>query len=479
MMKISRILLSLIFGCSGCLGRSQLPFEQIPLLSGSTLMGYPQVTNLAISPLKEGEIFLFVLTFSMPMDRESVENALSLRRATEPVLTGREGNPIPLKREEFQWNEELTELAFSVAITGSDPVILVLTPECRGKNRKPLDGTGGPLSGYDPRGFHRLEEDGFSGPSTYISLPFFPQGSTALTGHPSYLLSQSRPLLACYPQGSRSLSPVTGGDLGFFPTSRIEIPCTLWDRRLIPENSMGYYRRSLRSWDPDALPQGEFLSQGGTIPAETRVGYGVRLTSSHAKVLAYEGPTALRWQGTIEKIEEDTGTLYLAPAFEPEPLFPVTSFSENLLLFSPVRYTISPVFSRPLERKMVDPEGTFLSGELLGDTLKVGSDPNYRGKIVAHTASEIIADSITPCGFECGISIELDITAHFAIGEGARIVSPDLTFIPKEDLPSGTWSLRVSGGKDLFGIPRTDGIRNGDEALGIPDDDQVFTFTVP
>jgi hypothetical protein len=470
--------LFLFLGIPGCLERFP-PEDRIPSLSGPTLLGYPSVVNLAITPIKQGEAFLFVLTFSMPMDRESVEENLFLRRATEPVVKGTEGETIPLPRDSFQWNADATELSFSVNFTGSDPLVLVLTPNARAQNGKPLDGTTGPPDRFDPHSYHRIEEDGFSGPSTYISLPFFPGGSTTLSGQSSFLLSQSRPILACYPNGDRSQVPVTEGDLGSFSSSRPEILCTLWDQRELPEIPGSSYRKSFRAWDPEDLPRGTFLSKGGTIPAETHPGYRIIPSSLKVTILALESPISLRWQGTIQKAQEDFGSLFLAPATAPEPLYPITGFTENLLLFSPLRYLFHRALSRPLERKILVPEGTFLLSELVGDLLRVSSDPDYIGRIVANSASEIVANSITPCGFECEISIELDITAHFRIGEQARLVSPELTFSPREELEGGSWTLRVEGGRDLFGIPRTDRIRDGDEVRGVPDDDQIFTFFIP
>lgn len=449
-----------------------------PRLVSSPPLGYPGVENLAIGVLP-GDTFIFVLSFSMPMEMTSVSSALTVRRATEPVTTGMEGNALPLPPTALKWNATETEVSFSLQLREPTPIVVVLTPLAHSKSGMPLDGNQGVAESYTPQSYHRIEEDGFSGPSTYISLPFYPQGSAALSSHPSYLLSQSRPILTCYPQGNTQVTPVTEGSLGAFLTSKPQIFCTLLDRRFPSQRAGGFERITPRAWDPEQLPEAEFKKNGQTIPGTTSLGHRITVSTPKVKIMAIENSLALRWQGTIESAEGSRGEFYLAPARAPEPLLPIVSFSQNLLIFASLRYRFPRVFSRPGDTRLTITEATFLSGEILGDILHIPTVSGYEGRIVAHEAGTIIADSPPPCGFECPLVINLDISRHYSVGDEGRIVSPDLTFTPKEPLAPGLWTLRIRGGKDLFGLARTDGIRDGNEGVGIPDDDQVFTLMIP
>jgi hypothetical protein len=403
------------------------------------------------------------------MDTTSVVENLRLLESPWLVTKGNEGRPIPLTEAIYRWNPDFTTLEIVTPLSTTLPVVMVISPKAKGKNGKPIDGT---VGGEPPEeGYHRLEEDGFSGPSTYISLPFFPEGNQALFTHPTFLTHNSRPTLACYPDEGAQSEPISTGTL---VSHQGDVLCILKDRRIFPSHLP--LRKTPIGINPH-LPFTIQYSNGiTTVKGIGKPGREGLLPAKPVTVLTVEDPNRLTFIGfTPPPILPGEGYLMKD---NPDKLFPIEGVSGNTLLLKET-LLLSQGESSQGSTIVTDLYGTFLYGEFTGDLFYLQNNPLIQGEILGNTASRIFLPFINLCLPSCSYGIALKISRHLKPDDTVWILTPYLRIAPQHPLTPGTWFLSIEGGGDQFYNRRTDGFRDGDEILSIPDDTQVFTVIVP
>ena len=433
----------------------------------------PEVVSLSLSPSPTGAIDV-ILRFSQPMNRNSVETAMSVVAAASTIRSGADGTPLtPLAS--YSWRGDDREVLFQVE-NPQLPLVLTIEIGALGKNGLELDGAAAIHPSAEIGTYHRYEDDGFSGPATYVSLPFYPGGSAQLETHPQFLLSNYRPRLVCFDMQFED--PVSSGNLGTWSEGAF-IDCMLHDVSFVPERSGVVERREVRLWDPGHMPTATFRSGDREVAATLALGSTAIAPAPNNRIFTIVDDVQL----TLTDFQTQDGTdlqgLYLVPADRSSPKFVVTdTLAPNRLILGSVLH--SGVGSQDAEDNFVfnDANGqAWIADEFLGQILRRDFD-NATASIAGNAANSLALNSEFACA-DCTYEIRASIGGRFSPGSNVRLTSDRFTVRPVETLTSGEWRLHIDGGQDLLGMALTDGERDGDEVGGRVDDEIVFTLTVP
>jgi hypothetical protein len=212
-----------------------------------------------------------------------------------------------------------------------------------------------------------------------------------------------------------------------------------------------------------------------SVTAVVTMGRGVAVPGRAGAWTVFSSPTLQSLQ-VLEVSFATAATdvrLYVAPATAAAPLWAVRGVSPpDVLLFDPILYHADLGIGSDV---VEDANAAWIADELAGQIFHTaGGDQRITGNSGARLAMASPV-SCAPCAFD----IILDVGARYGQGSQLRIASPSLSFEPSVPLESGEWRFRVSGGRDLLGFAHTDGIRDGDELVGAPDDTNEFTLSIP
>lgn len=437
----------------------------------------PAVVSVSLSPNQDGAIDV-VVRFSEPMRRNSVETALAVVSAEKTIFSASDGLILPVL-DNFSWRSDNREVAFKVSGTNL-PVVLTLAPTALGENDLALDGQV-PLVEYaDVGSYHRFEDDGFSGAVTYVSLPFYPSGTTTLVSHPPFLLSNQRPRLVC--NDLQFATPVFSGSLGTLAADQ-SIACALFDASFAPERSGNVERREKRLFHPGHLPTAIFSNAASqTVAGIVGLGSGGDLPiAASLTVLGIFSRTQLSLVGLALSGNENTNHAYLLPAMATGPAIPLTGVTAPDKLNLAAILHQSTASENPQNNfELADLQGqAWLADEFAGQIFaRVGGGPVSETTILSNTASNITLGQIVACG-GCNYQIRTDVGGRYSVGTAVRLTSDQIRIRPQTPLAAGTWKLTIAGGRDLLGLAISDGERDGDEVNGIPDDTLVFSVNVP
>lgn len=428
----------------------------------------------------EAATMRIVLRFSQPMERASVESAISVVHALRRVRGPGDGTAIE-GIGNFEWSLDDREVLFEAASPGDRIVFVTLAESAVGRNGRHLDGTAPPRPTTDPLSYHRIEDDGYRAPASYVSLPYYPTGSEGLGSHPSLRLHNQRPGVACaLPDGE----PVAAGMLGEAAVARPAVACRLHDRRSVPDRTPRVYERMTpRAWDPAALPEAAFATTDAsrTVSATVELGAAGGMPAREGWTVAETvGETGLRLTGLSVTAGVSTAELYVAPPGEPEPLWPVTGVTPpDLLWIDDVLYAVTNLEGGGTQ-DIDDESAAWVADEFAGQQFVNSKSPGSNAQIVGNSATRLELAASAQCLQGCDYRIETRVAERYPAGAELRLVSSQFEVVPAGDLAAGDWILKVQGGRDLWGSAQTDGIRDGDETEGgRPDDVVELDLTIP
>ncbi|RMF17335.1 MAG: hypothetical protein D6761_04515 [Candidatus Dadabacteria bacterium] len=432
----------------------------------------PEVRSVVFSRNPDGLVDVIV-QFSVPMDRFSVEAAIAVLAAEQTVYGRNDGTAIEPEGA-FRWREDSAEVLFQVQ--GDDrPLVLVIDASARGQNGLEIDGAADERA-ENGESFHRFEDDGFVAPATYVSLPFYPQGTTGLDTHPQFLLSRSRPGLRCRHAQLGDLAS-GGASLGTMASDG-QVACELYDRRSVPQRNGIAERKARQLFDPAAVPEARFIQDGVTVPAEVTLGQA-GLPVGTFRVLATSEGASLRVASASFTTTSPAGdVLFAVPAQRDAPIWPVTAIVAPDVIWFAVTQATGVADSTDVPEQLVDvPGAAWVASEFDGQWFV--REDNARFVVADNGGSTLRFASKVDCVL-CGYRIETRTAGYYAAGNpdrnGLRLTSDQLQIRPSSPLAPGTWRLEIEGGRDLLGLQLTDGVRDGDEISVIRDD--VIEYTV-
>lgn len=422
-----------------------------------------------------GDDLELILRFSQPMDTRSVEAGLRVVRAAGTVWGSGDGEALsPSVRP--VWDVVGRELTARYASAGTTAVVVTLPATLIDLDGRGLDGTVDARPGIDPASYHRLADDGFAAPSSYVSLPYYPAGTLALADRPVLLLSNARPRLQCAPPGSRAVTGTT--DLGLWD-GREPVACRLQDLRDAPERPGIFERRDPAVWHPEHVPSARLIPGAGS-PVSAAAAWGPDGSlpiRSDWVVDALIGENGLRVRNLALAADADLEGLHLWSPNRRDLLIPVTGHTVPDILW--VAATLAGGLA------VRDPENT---RSVIDATRAWGRDAmvghNFRWdtlvlRIIASGGSRLEFESVVPCTDCTPYSVETRLAALFVPGAPLALASPWLQFRPTTPLTGGEVVLAIDGGRDRDGLPLYDGQRDGDEETGIPDDRVTYRLMSP
>lgn len=449
---------------------AELPPPPQELLQQGSIAA-PEVEGLWLRGGTSGRLTM-ILRFTQPMDTDSVESSLRLLRAGRRVFGPDDGEALA-REGRAVWDPLGRELTATFAPAGTSAVVLTIAPSALDAEGRPLDGTTGPRPETDPASFHRLADDGFAGPASYVSLPYYPAGTADLADRPSFLQHDARPRLRCALPGSTAVT--SAADLGVWD-GETPLTCRLADFRRAPARPMVVERLEPRAWRPDAVPTAELQPEAGS-PVSTSVAFGrdgsvpIRVDWVVDGLL---GGNGLRIRGlTLDEAADLDGLILWSPSRD-TLLLPVTGHTAPDILW--VTETLATGAARTLSSLEIgDPTQAWAADELVGhrftwDTLDVRIAGNAGAKL---RFEQVV--SCTPCD---PYTVRTRLAALFVPGSPVRLASPWLRISSETPPPSGLYTLRFSGGLDREGLPLYDERRDGDETSGRVDDRIDYTLRV-
>lgn len=473
-------MIAVALGLAACTEPTSVFDVDVPELPASTFRRSrpvrPEILGVWLSGGRSQSLGVIV-RFSEPMDRDSVAARLAVVATTTTVTAAGQGTLLEPEGA-LEWNPTATEfLAFFPALDDERIVVVTFAAGVVSQSQIALDGTSGPRPGTDANSYHRFEDDGFSGPSTYISLPYYTGDGRGLESHPTFLQHDMRPGIRCEHLSGIG-GEVTGGALGAYQGEPIN--CRLWDRRRVLQRNGVPLRTAPRAWDPVALPQALFVrtlpgADSETIGAELRLGRRGDLDPRAFWTVAETvGNNGLQLQDLVLAADADFSDWYLAPADAVEPLWPVTGITPPDIVW------IHPILATGTgsgDVTITDIDGrAWVANEFAGQRFFNGFDTTVR--IRSNRANQLELEAVASCP-PCPYQILADIKRRYGVGARVRVVSSSFTLAPVEPLAAGDWELHLSDGRDLWGLAQVDGVRDGDEVLGVPDQVVTFTLTVP
>ncbi len=467
---------TLVAACDGGASLAPRPVDLPESLLVRPRTVRPQVEGVWIARSDIDDVSV-VIRFTEPMDEASVEAALAVASPDDIVRAFPDSGILELDAAPT-WDSESREM-FLLAKNAGATVVVVIDRTAIAQNGLELDGAVPPGANFDPLSYHRTEDDGFNAPATYISMPYYRNGSDSLPGHPSFLLRESRPGIHCWTDTIGS-APVTQGALGTIRSGTIT--CGLLDSRSAPDRTdrdgdVVLERIAQRAWKPEFVPTARMFDGEATRVVETHFGKDAGFPSAKLwTVINPVGETGLRISGLGLSGDESTDGLFIAPANDPEPLWPVTGFTApDIIWTNPVLVDdLAGLGSGQIE---VNPGAAWLENEFAGQIYRRLTPTVLEQRIVSNRASNMQLVNDGDCG-PCTFEIATDIGERYAAGDRIRIVSPFFQ-VPVTGVPGGDWTLSLRDGRDLHGLLQTDRIRDGDEINFVPDDTVQFQLQIP
>jgi len=429
----------------------------------------PEVLSVAMSG--GGDVPLnVVVRFSNPMATTSVEAGLQVLAAEALAAGAVMGVPLEPAGPP-SWSPDTREVFLQIEAPDATPVVVRMRPGIEDRQGRVLDGQSAPNTVTDAGSFHRVETDGFAGPATYVSLPFYVGGTAQLPSNPTLPMAQQRPGLGCRAPGASK--PVSTGTVA--TDARGTLVCPLRDQRQFLRRSGVRERKHPRAWDPTRPPQAEYVANQNIVEPRIRLGErGLFPPRASWRISNFRGDTGVRLQGIDVTAPSAVDGVFVAPVGAAEPLWPVTGVAP------PDTVWVDPVLHRSGDRtgngieQIRDDTGAWLADEFVGQQMvnEIGSR-----LIVSNTGTLLrLAGplSCTPCSY----TIRTRFVGRYEIGGALRLVA-DRWYLDAGQTLSGDVSFTLGPGVDLHGVVATDRLRDGDEAAGIPDDTITLQVAVP
>lgn len=473
---MTALLLAATLGACGETHPRLEPVPQAPpadvLVHGTTTL--PSVDGIWLRGGSSDQLEL-ILRFSQPMDTRSVEAGLRVLQATATIWGPNDGEPLE-QAGRGKWDPSGREFTVSYGSAGTTAVVVALPATATDLDGRGLDGTVAARPGIDPASYHRLADDGFAAPSSYVSLPYYPGGTAGLDDRPLLLLNDARPRLQCAPPGSRVVTEST--DLGLWD-GETPIVCRLLDMRSAPARPGVVERLDPAVWHPEQVPFARLLPSAGS-PVSAAAAWGptgsLPLRPSWT-VDGLVGNHGLRVRDLALHDDSDLTGLYLWSPNRRDLLVPVTGFTTpNLLWVAKTLAEGTAVRSTDNSQVVRDATRAWGRDALVGHNF-IWDVFNLR--IVASGGAHLMLDSVVPCT-SCGsYRIETRLAALFVGGSPVMLASPWLHYTPVAPMTGGAVTLEVDGGHDRDGLALYDGQRDGDEESGVPDDRVTYSLTTP
>lgn len=451
----------------------------------------PVVEEILVTPTSESGLHFVTVRFSSPMEVSTVVGAVTVAPAASDDGTLYSFGPAIEPDPTFGYHWDSTSTTVTLQFNVSDIALwrVVVGAQARDRFGVLLDGT---ASGVWPRAGNlaRRADDGFSAPSSHVSLPYHMDPNALLEDHPAFRLNDDLPRVSLRVYAGESTQPWAQLDTDATSTrvtgtlDRIEVRLLSYNGRgaddpLVEQDVGAYFHPSalthieLRDAEDVTIAVTWSFDRSGALRGHTMAVTSVAADSQFVGLNLLQGRT---WQ--------THGDLAILRTYNGEP---------SLL-----------EFMQPFTGGVVFP-GTWVSGSGfgvsteftlrdLGHAWRAGlfalqefDSPVVDSPIVANGGNYLIlADPLVGCEPSCPYRITYRPWMLLAAGQSVQLVSSVVqadtraVSLSVHPLP---WRVIVHGGpdgaRDWRGLGVYDGVRDGDERSGEADNTLIWTLQRP
>lgn len=484
MLLLPALVTVLLTGVEACHPFALDPFEKPEEQTDASALagiGTPPVVRSIAATRSETLGWYLTFAFNRPMNTESLKGNLYI--VPVPGFDGATfslGTPVrPSETFGYAWDVSQTAVTVLFSEINENlvwrPVVDANAQDLVGQK---LDGTA-TVPKVSAHNLARSSEDGFASSISHIGLPFYPSGPENLGGHLRYRLNFDRSTIELNLVDQNGTS-ITGTSLDGDRLLVTESPQFL-QLRLIGKNGRVASQEYNEPEVPHLFSVGAITTvsledaNGVDIPVIASwdldgfltAGSSARITAVSANEFMGLAPLAGHKAKIPGKYAFFTGSI--------EPPSAVYSYwkpTTGGILFD--RYPVTGVAIGAFNTTLIkDGSKSWQRNEWILMTNEISGIPF---KINGNNAASMTLDQIPNCLGGCSYKIRFrpDIrfsnqSAIYFTGDTIQLTIPDADNHP---LP---WTIEIdgtpgSGMRDCFGVPSWDGIRDGDEETGRPDD---------